>query len=103
MSMSNAESPDAKVRDLQQPPDKEFKLDSIGDMKVVPELRALVEEETKFELRARWPKAVGTSLDTAVSDVVQFRLHTLETGGLNYQDARVLGEDLIQSLGPPQY
>ena len=101
--MSSAESPKVELKDLQQPPDEEFKLDSVGDMTVAPELIALVEEETKFELSARWPMARGMSLDRAVSEVVQFRLHTLATGGLNYRDARDLGEGLVHSLGPPQF
>ena len=91
------------LEDLQEPPDREYQLDAVGEIEIAPALRALVEEETEVGLRARWPEANPPEFDKAVSEVVQFRLHTLETGGLNYRSARDLGQHLVRLLGRPEH
>jgi hypothetical protein len=95
--------PKIDIEDLRDVEDAEVELDVLGQVEVGDQLRTLVMKEVEGDLSYRWPMAGPEQLSRAVADVVDFRLHTLETGGINYSRARDLGHNLVKFLGQPEH
>jgi hypothetical protein len=73
-------------------------LDSCGDLNVPDAVVQRTEARIRGDLVSVWPDARPEELDRAVRAFAGFYRHTLETGAINYGDARELGRQVASDL-----
>ena len=96
----NGGEPDIRAGELESDiEDADLTLDKDGIVEIDEETRNGVLKESLEWVMSEWPQLESSQIEKAAMKVANFRLHTLETGTMNYREAFQIGKTLSAQFG----